>query len=229
MALIKFGMMMTDARGKLGGHVFTKARNGATIRTKVSPANPQTPAQSLSRSIFATVSSTWRTLEESARVAWNAAVNDYSRTNVFGDNYLPSGKNLFTQLNCNLLNVGLPIIQNPPSPLTFDGIFVADITVINADTEITPQFPNGTPGIEYIKVMEASKPFSAGKFNFSGAYSKVAQWSSATPLTPAQLYTAYVFKYGVPATDQKIAFRFYVISIDTGQKSQYTNATTIVR
>lgn len=52
MALIKFGMMMTDARGKLGGHVFTKARNGATIRTKVSPANPQTSAQSLSRSIF---------------------------------------------------------------------------------------------------------------------------------------------------------------------------------
>lgn len=229
MALIKFGMMMTDARGKLGGHVFTKARNGATIRTKVSPANPQTPAQSLSRSIFATVSSTWRTLDEDDRVAWNAAVNDYSRTNVFGDNYLPSGKNLFTQLNCNLLNVGLPIIQNPPSPLTFDGIFVDGVTVINADTALTPSFPNGTPGIEYIKVMEASKPFSAGKFNFSGAYSKVMQWTSAAPPTSAQLYSAYVAKYGVPTTGQKIAFRFYVISVDTGQKSQYTNATAIVR
>lgn len=229
MALIKFGMMMTDARGKLGGHVFTKARNGATIRTKVSPANPQTPAQSLSRSIFATVSSTWRILVESERVAWNSAVNDYSRTNVFGDNYLPSGKNLFTQLNCNLLNVGLPIITNPPSPLTFDGMFVDLVTVINADTAITPSFPNGTPGIDYIKVMEASKPFSAGKFNFSGAYSKVTQWTSAAPPTPAQLYSAYVSKYGTPATGQKIAFRFYVISIDTGQKSQYTHATTIVQ
>lgn len=228
MALIKFGMMMTDARGKLGGHVFTKARNGATIRTKVSPANPQTPAQSLSRSIFATVSSLWRDLTEEQRIAWNAAVNDYSRTNVFGDNYLPSGKNLFTQLNCNLLNVGQIPIANPPLPLTFDGIFVDGVTVINADTEITPTFPNGTPGIDYIKVMEASKPFSAGKFNFSGAYSKVTQWTSAAPPTPAQLYSAYVSKYGAPATGQKIAFRFYAISVDTGQKSQYTHATTIV-
>lgn len=49
------------------------------------------------------------------------------------------------------------LFKNPPSPLTFDGIFVDGISVINLAKEITPSFPNGTPGIEYIKVMEASK------------------------------------------------------------------------
>lgn len=45
MAKIKFGMMMTDARGKLGGQVFSKNRSGSYVRTKVTPVNPQTTTQ----------------------------------------------------------------------------------------------------------------------------------------------------------------------------------------
>ena len=44
MAKIKFGMMMTDASGKLGGQVFSKNRGGSYVRTKVTPTNPQTAA-----------------------------------------------------------------------------------------------------------------------------------------------------------------------------------------
>ena len=36
MAKIKFGAMMVDASGKLGGQVFAKNRGGAYIRTKTS-------------------------------------------------------------------------------------------------------------------------------------------------------------------------------------------------
>jgi hypothetical protein len=55
MAKIKFGMMMTDARGKLGGHVFSKNRSGAYVRTKVTPVNGQTTAQTGVRAIFGAI------------------------------------------------------------------------------------------------------------------------------------------------------------------------------
>ena len=64
MARIKFGMMMTDARGKLGGQVFTKTRSGATVRTKVTPVNLKSSAQALVRNRFGSLSQGWRGLSE---------------------------------------------------------------------------------------------------------------------------------------------------------------------
>ena len=98
MARIKFGMMMTDARGKLGGHVFTKARSGATVRTKTSPTNPQTSAQGAVRSTFGALSQSWRNLSEEQRIAWNSKASTVGKTNIFGDSYYPSGKNLYVAM-----------------------------------------------------------------------------------------------------------------------------------
>ena len=53
MAIIKFGMMMTDARGKLGGHVLSKNRGGNYVRTNNVPSNPQSNFQTGVRAAFA--------------------------------------------------------------------------------------------------------------------------------------------------------------------------------
>lgn len=221
-------MMMTDARGKLGGHVFTKARNGATIRTKVTPSNPQTAAQSLARYIFSSVSQAWRTLAEPQRLAWNAAVGDYSRTNIFGDNYLPSGKNLFVQLNCNLLNVGKNLIDNPPTPVDVPSLLLGGVNFDTAVEELVLSYLSSEPGVGYTKVIEASRPFSAGKYNFSGSFSKIFSWDGTSEPTPLAAYTDYIAKFGSPNVGLKIAFRAYVIVNATGQKSPYSEFSTIV-
>ena len=228
MALIKFGMMMTDARGKLGGHVFTKARNGATVRTKVTPINPQTAAQSFARAVFGTVSSAWRDLTEPQRSAWNAAVSDYSRTNIFGDNYLPSGKNLFVQLNCNLLNVGKNLIDNPPAPVAVPSLLLGGVIFDTAVEELVFSYLASEPPAGYTKVIEASRPFSPGKYNFSGSFSKIFSWDGTSEPTPLAAYTDYVSKFGSPNVGLKIAFRTYVIVNATGQKSPYSEFSTIV-
>lgn len=99
MAKIKFGMMMTDARGKLGGQVFSKNRSGAYVRTKVTPVNPQTSFQQANRSLLGNLSSAWSNLNQEQRLAWNSQVENWQKTNVFGDLNKPTGKNLFTGLN----------------------------------------------------------------------------------------------------------------------------------
>ena len=134
MARIKFGMMMTDARGKLGGHVFTKAKSGATIRTKVTPLNPKTSAQSEARGALSANSQAWRTLTENQRLAWNSAAQEVSKTNAFGDTYFPSGKNYFTAVNNNLRNVGGAILVEPPALVEMPGL-----TSVEIDFDLTAE------------------------------------------------------------------------------------------
>lgn len=99
MAKIKFGMMMTDARGKLGGQVFSKNRAGAYVRTKVTPVNPQTALQQEGRELLGSLSQAWGTLQQNEVDAWNQAVDEWKTTDVFGDIKKPTGKNLFVKLN----------------------------------------------------------------------------------------------------------------------------------
>lgn len=54
---IKWGMMMTDGRGKLGGQVASKNRAGAYVRTKVTPVNPRTTQQQAIRTLFGSIAS----------------------------------------------------------------------------------------------------------------------------------------------------------------------------
>lgn len=137
MAKIKFGMMMTDARGKLGGQVFSKNRGGAYVRTKVTPSNPRTLAQMESRSDLGATSSAWNGLSNSERASWNSAVDEFKRTDIFGDLKTPSGKNLFVRLNKNLLAVNQAIetsapqkMEIPSMPLT-GATFTAGTSTIN--------------------------------------------------------------------------------------------------
>lgn len=228
MALIKFGMMMTDARGKLGGQVFTRNRSGATVRTKVTPSNPQTLAQQTARSIFGQLSQAWRGLTEAERASWNAAVSNFQKTNIFGDNYLSSGKNLFVSLNGNLVNGGGTQIKDAPNPVTVPELLLNGGRMDITTEELTLDFSSVEPGIGYIKIIEATRPFSAGRYNFSGAYSKVVSWNGTTMPDGPHLFDEYVNKFGLPAAGTKISFRASVVVEETGQSSVPSSYDTIV-
>lgn len=116
MAKIKFGLVVVDGRGKLGGHVLAKNRSGNYIRTKTTPTNPQTTFQMAVRGLFASVSSAWSSLTASARQSWNDGVAQFASTDIFGDIKNPSGKALFQKLNQNLSLSGQAQITVCPTP-----------------------------------------------------------------------------------------------------------------
>lgn len=215
MAKIKFGMMMTDARGKLGGQVFSKNRGGSYIRTKVTPSNPQTVSQQLVRSALGTISQLWNSLSNAQIASFNSAVNEWKKTDVFGDIKVPSGKNLFTKLNVNLLNSGQnPILAAPDKMalqllpnivISYDA--AADTwdlsnmqTVPNAlyQVEFTPPVPNG---VNYVK----------NRF-------RVVAYGADAAVLNASLVTAYPAKFGSLATGDKVFARVRLIG-SNGQAS----------
>ena len=228
MARIKFGMMMTDARGKLGGHVFTKAKSGATIRTKVTPLNPKTSAQSEARSALGANSQAWRMLTEAQRLAWNSAAQEVSKTNAFGDTYFPSGKNYFTAVNNNLRNIGGDVLMNPPALLEMPGLtsVEVDFDLLAEQIDIAPIHYGNLAGC--FLVCNATSGQSAGRYNFSGKYRKFNAYSSeALPLNTA-IYDDYVSKFGVPSAGQKVSFEFYLVNDTTGQVSPRVTTTVLL-
>ena len=228
MARIKFGMMMTDARGKLGGHVFTKAKSGATIRTKVTPLNPRTSAQSEARSALGSNSQAWRMLTETQRLAWNSAAQEVSKTNAFGDTYFPSGKNYFTAVNNNLRNVGGAVLENPPALVEMPGLtsVEVDFDLLAEQLDIAPNFVGNS--IDAVLVCNATSGQSAGRYNFSGKYRKFDYFALTGLPSNTLLFDRYVSKFGVPSAGQKVSFEFYLVNQTTGQVSPRVTATVLL-
>lgn len=228
MARIKFGMMMTDARGKLGGHVFTKAKSGATVRTKVTPLNPKTSAQSEARSALGANSQAWRMLSENQRLAWNSAAQEVSKTNAFGDIYFPSGKNYFTAINNNLRNVGGAIRLDPPALVEMPGLtsVEVDFDLVAEQLDIAPNFIGESADI--VLVCNATSGQSAGRYNFSGKYRKFDYYVLAGLPLNTLVYDSYVSKFGVPSAGQKVSFEFYLVNEITGQVSPRVTTTVLL-
>lgn len=229
MSKIKWGALVVDGRGKLGGHVLSKNRSGAIIRTKVTPVNPQTTAQAAARSRLGSQSQAWRSLSEADRRAWNAAASEFAKTNVFGDQYFPSGKNLFTGINSNMLLVEEAALDTPKEfqvlPVIIDASVAVDTTLGTITVTTTTE---GDPE-DVALIMEATQSFSAGKYNFSGAYRFIIKYDPTSAPTAAALYAAYIAKFGAPVPGKKVGFRFYFISTKAGNASpRFSTATTIV-
>lgn len=215
MAKVKFGMIVTDMRGKLGGHVFTKNRAGASTRTKVTPSNPRTASQQANRSLLALFSVGWSALTDAMRASWNGAVDSWTKTNIFGDNVKPSGKNLYTALNKNLASIGLASIDVAPEKVELPLLGLTWVDVNIGDEEITlstEAIPAGT----YV-VVGATPPLSAGTSFTKGKFRRI-YYANGNVVTATDIYSAYVAKFGAISENSNIYFEVKLIA-SNGQMS----------
>lgn len=215
MAKIKFGMMMTDASGKLGGHVFAKNRGGSYVRTKGIPTNPQTAAQSTVRSQFAAVSSAWSGLTDAQRATYNNSVAAYAKTDIFGDLRNPSGKALFQRLNGNLALFGLPILTVCPQPLPVASPKLASATADISDTTIMVVGNNDFP--ESNVLVFATPAVSPGTSFIKNDLRVVQAETGATGLS-TDVWADYVAKFGAPVVGANITIGVKIIN-ENGQAS----------
>lgn len=215
MAKIKFGMMMTDARGKLGGQVFSKNRSGSFVRTKVTPSNPRTASQMASRSLLGGISAMWNTLTDIQRASWNGAVEAWQKTNVFGDTIKPSGKNLFTALNKNLSQSGQLGIQVAPQKVDIPPISTSAVTV----TASTGAINLGIASVpaDVVLQVSATPALNAG-VSFVKGKQRVIAYLPAGAITPATLGAQYADKFGSLDLNANVHFVLRYIA-ENGQAS----------
>lgn len=214
MAKIKFGMMMTDARGKLGGQVFSKNRGGAYVRTKVTPSNPRSLAQMESRSDLGVTSSAWNGLTNEFRASWNSAVDEFKRTDIFGDLKTPSGKNLFVRLNKNLLGVGKQIIESAPVKLEIPATSATGVTIDPGTGEI--RFANFLSVPADFALQVSATPVLSPGISYVKNKLRVIAVANSGPIVPATLGAAYLARFGTPALGANVFVQIRLIA-DNGQ------------
>lgn len=196
---IKWGALVVDGRGKLGGHVAAQNKGGSYLRTKVTPSNPQTTAQSTVRAIFGQISASWAGLTSDAIKAWNSATDEWKKSNVFGDLKELSGKALFQRLNNQAVVAGFPEIPLPPAKLEMvDGVVTAgSIGITAAEIEFTGVY-NGTNARQMVF---SSGPVSRGTTFVKNLMRHVGTNTGAT-FDASGAYTDYVAKFGAPVAGE---------------------------
>jgi hypothetical protein len=165
LALVKFGNGIAEIRGSIAGNTYTRNSYGSVIRQKVTPVNPNTAAQSATRSGFGTVSGLWRLLTASDQAAFNAVAPDYTRTNIFGDNVPLTGQSLFMKLSNQLTNLGLAITNAAIPPLTVSSPSFSAVEIDKSSNTIVVADLSATSATEVIGIY-ATSPQSGGKTFF---------------------------------------------------------------
>lgn len=213
---MKFGAIVVDGRGKIGGHVASKNRSGAYLRTKVTPVNPKSLGQTAIRSRLSTVSSAWRALTQAQIIAWNAAVANFSNTDIFGDIKNPSGINLYQKLNNNLLRVGATMISSPPLPIAVPSLVTFTAAQVHAGA--TTLTFTATPTVAGFQLeLRATKPVSNGVSFVKSEYRLFTQLAPATA-SPYIATVTYAAIFGGPGVvGQKVFFSARYVSLTTGQ------------
>ena len=212
---LKFGAIVTDGRGKIGGHVASKNRAGAYLRTKVTPSNPNTVAQLQARSILASLSQGWSQLTDSQRQGWNDAVKEWGTTDIFGDIKNPSGINLFVKLNSNLLNVGLASLSDVPAKSEVPAVILIDASYRIATDNVSITF-NSALADGYIALVRATSKLSAG-VSFVKSQFRVIGYENVVADNLA-LVGGYGAKFGTPSVGANIYVSVQFVLLN-GQKT----------
>lgn len=224
---IKFGAMVVDGRGKIGGHVASRNKAGSYFRTKVTPLNPATADQMTVRNNFTANSQGWKGLTAAQRKDWATSVMNFLGTDIFGDSKTLSGFQLFVRLNNYLRFIGETPIASPPVPASIPtfATFSAVPDKTTGDCEIA--FSSAIAATEKV-IVSATPGLSAGVNFVKSEYRKVAIWDT-TILTGEDLFAAYETKFGTfPAVGTKIFFRAQQIVIASGLPGAVAQCSALV-
>lgn len=223
----KWGMIVVDGRGKIGGHVASKNRGGSYFRTKVTPVNPSSTAQQTVRNRLSGLSSGWRGLTAAQRQAWNSAVSDYAKTDIFGDLRNPSGFNLYQRLNNNLLNVGQAAVTVPPAVEAVDAMTSFSAAAATGAQTVTLTY---APAIaaDHSVIVRATPALSPGVSFVKSEFRQIDVILTADA-SPFSIETEYIAKFGaVGAAGQKIFFELVQVNNNTGQAGIPIQASAII-
>lgn len=212
---IKWGALVVDGRGKLGGHVAAQNKGGSYLRTKVTPSNPQSTFQTGVRNLFGSISAGWSALTASQRAAWNNAVDDWKRTNIFGDLKLPSGKALYQRLNQQAQIAGYSALTTPPAK---EDIPDSNVTAVAIDTTANTITATGLYNGSNATVLCFSSGVVSAGTSFVKNLMRIFGDSGGSSYDPSNAYTNYVARFGTPAPGEKVFIGFKIV-LSTGQAS----------
>lgn len=225
----KWGALIVDGRGKIGGQVASKNRSGSYMRNKVTPVNRKSTYQIAVRNRLTTYSQGWGNLTQTQRDSWNtaAASASFKKSNIFGDSTQPTGFNLYQKLNNNVNIGGGTLLSNPPAAVSPSAMASLSVVVTNGTPAITITYTPAIAAGDYVKVY-ATAGLSQGTGFVKSQFRLIGQMvtANASPYAALALYTA---RFGsVPAIGKKVFFKLIPVNKTRGFQGQALSFSTII-
>lgn len=148
---IRFGMIVTDGRGKAGGQYVRKFGNGHVLQNITVPTKRQGNFSNTQRLLNAWVFSLWAGLADSSKTAWNTVASNLTAYNVFGDARAVSGREAFNRLNM----IVFPWSGVQASPLDFNYEIpnnTATAFATNVNLSEFSVFTSAVPAFEFFEI-----------------------------------------------------------------------------
>ncbi len=229
MAKLLFGIGVADARNKLGGHVFSKNRNGAYVRQKVSPSQPRTPAQLVVRAAFGGFAKAWGTeLTATQRAGWIALASSNPVPDQFGNPQVLTGLQFYQRVNRNLHTISVTRLDDAPADQTTQSLASLSLTATFTGSVLTATFTPSPLDAGMHLVITATPPLSPGRTFFT-AFLKLA-FADPNDLTTSSVdfYSDWSAIFGPLQPGQIIGISSYVINEVNGAASTPSGASAIV-
>jgi hypothetical protein len=217
MAKVAYGANVSNIRGKVGTDVFTRARNGPTMRIRARPKNPRTTAQTGARANLTRAAETYRGMTPAQAASWTAYGLTITKKNpVSGTSYNPTGIDAFVALASKFLqiNPGGVIPLTPPGS-AFAGDAIA-VTAAGAAGQVTFT-ASGANGAS-VKTELLLQPLRSRNRTASGINYRTKAFVAFAP-------GALTANVAVPAGVYAPAYRF--VNTQTGQQTALIALPTV--
>lgn len=200
--------------GSLAGVTSSHNRFGQYRRTRAIPVNPNSTQQGVVRARMSANAATWRTLTSAQRAGWSDLADNMTRSDALGSSYTLNGFLAYCSVNNNNVAAGNAVVADAPALTTPATILTAVITLTAAALSVAYTVTPLAAGARLFTFVSPQR--SAGR-NFESDYRLLAV-SAAAAASPANVYAAYVAKFGVPIVGNRIFFSFttYLTGFQSG-------------
>lgn len=201
-------MLDVPQSGSVAGVTSSRNRYGQYRRTKAIPVNPNSTFQGTTRNRLSVNSAAWRSLTAAQRAAWSDLGNSMTRTDSLGQAISLTGLQAYCSVNNNNLAAGNAVVAAAPALTTPSGLLTAVITLTAAAFSVAYTTTPLAAGVRLFSYVSLQR--SAGR-NYESDYRLLAV-SAAAAASPADIYAAYVARFGVPIVGNRIFMKFALYS-----------------
>lgn len=213
MAVVKFGAIVTDIKGKLGGHVFQGSKGGGTIRTGsmkgggiIKDLFPPGSKKQERKASFLNASKIWQGMTPEEKESWNNLLGVWTFTNKFGETVNRSGYAIFTAAAVNNQLVGQVVFRTAPieeAPFPLDAIINFDPA--SGDFNLVIQ---NAESVDQKYILEQALITSKNKQAPSSKY-KIIKTGTADPNVPVNITNDLILppSFNTQASEFAIFFR----------------------
>jgi fructose-specific component phosphotransferase system IIB-like protein len=199
-------LLVPPQSGSIAGQTASRNRFGQYVRSRAIPVNPNTTAQGVVRARLALNSSAWRALTAAQRAAWADLALSMVRSDSLGQSINLTGQQTYVSVNNERLAAGDAVLSDAPALGTPGALATATITLTAAAFSVAY---TATPLAAGARLFTFVSPQRSAGRAFESDFRLLAV-SAAAAASPANIFAAYVAKFGVPVVGNRVFLQLQV-------------------